>query len=170
MEHVMGDTEQRLDPLLERAVRALKAPVDLDPGFDRRVLDRLARDRAPRVLRFRRRMTWGSSLAGAAAVVLLVLMNDATAPDSQVRFAIQAPSARSITIVGDFNDWDPAMTPMARNPDGEWNAKLELPPGRYRYSYLVNGSTWVADPVRPSSPDSDFDAPTSLLTVHESPP
>jgi len=165
----MGDTE-RLDPLLERAVQALKAPVELDPGLDRRVLTLIGRESAPRVLRFRRRAAWVSALAAAAAVILLVLMNNATAPDSMVRFAIQHPSAQSITIVGDFNDWDPALTPMARSSDGEWKADLELAPGRYHYSYLVNGSTWVADPVRPAIPDSDFDAPTSLLTVRGSSP
>jgi hypothetical protein len=167
MEHAMDDMTPRLDPLLERVVRELKAPIDLFPGFDRRVLDRLARERAPRMLRFRHRLTWAASLAAVAAVLLLVLMNNLTGPESMVRFAIQDPSARSVSIVGDFNDWDPAMTPMARGRDGEWKADLELAPGRYRYSYLVDGSTWVADPVRPAIPDRDFDAPTSLVTVQE---
>ena len=166
----MGDMEPGLDPLLARAVEALKAPVELDAGLDRRVLAVIGRERAPRVLRIRRRVTWVSSLAAAAAIVLLVLMNHATAPESMVRFAIQHPYARSVTIVGDFNDWDPAMTPMARSSGGQWKADVELAPGRYRYSYLVNGSTWVADPVRPAIPDGDFDAPTSLLTVQGSSP
>jgi hypothetical protein len=166
----MAEREPELGPLLERAVAELKTPVDLGAEVDRRALAEIARDRAPRVLLFRRRVAWIAALACAAATLLLVLMNQATAPESMVRFAIQEPSARSITIVGDFNDWDPAMTPLARSGDGEWKVSLELPPGRYRYSYLVDGSTWMADPERPALPDRDFDAPTSLVTVEERSP
>jgi len=166
----MAEREPELGPLLERAVAELKTPVDLGAEVDRRALAEIARDRAPRVLLFRRRVAWIAAFAGAAAISLLVLMNQATAPESLVRFAIQEPSARSITIVGDFNDWDPAMTPLARSRDGEWKVSLELPPKRYRYSYLVDGSTWMADPKRPGLPDRDFDAPTSLVTVEERSP
>jgi hypothetical protein len=161
----MSEKEPQLDLLLARVVAELKAPLDLGPEVDRRVLAQITRERPPRLVILRRRVTWAAVLAGAAAALLLVFMHQATAPESMVRFAIQDPTARSITIVGDFNDWDPAMTPLARSRDGKWKVSLELPPGRYRYSYLVNGSRWIADPERPGLPDHDFDAPTSLVTV-----
>ena len=40
-----------------------------------------------------------------------------------VRFAVWAPHAKSISVVGDFNEWDTRMNPMTRGRDGEiWEA------------------------------------------------
>jgi len=37
-----------------------------------------------------------------------------------VRFAVFAPNARSVSVVGSFNDWDGRRAPMASNQDGIW--------------------------------------------------
>ena len=43
-----------------------------------------------------------------------------------VRFAVWAPHAKSITVVGDFNNWDDRVNPMTRLDDGEiWSVFLE---------------------------------------------
>ena len=36
-----------------------------------------------------------------------------------VRFAVWAPHAKSLSVVGDFNEWDTRVTPMTRGRDGE---------------------------------------------------
>ena len=36
------------------------------------------------------------------------------------RFAVWAPHAQRVALVGDFNNWDTAATPMHRLPDGTW--------------------------------------------------
>ena len=36
-----------------------------------------------------------------------------------VRFAVWAPHAKSISVVGDFNEWDTRINPMTRGRDGE---------------------------------------------------
>ena len=36
------------------------------------------------------------------------------------RFAVWAPHAQRVALVGDFNGWDTAATPMDRLPDGTW--------------------------------------------------
>lgn len=36
-----------------------------------------------------------------------------------VRFAVWAPHAKSISVVGDFNEWDTRVNPMTRGRDGE---------------------------------------------------
>ena len=38
------------------------------------------------------------------------------------RFLVWAPNARSVTVVGDFNDWHWDDTPMERVPGGCWVA------------------------------------------------
>lgn len=44
-----------------------------------------------------------------------------------VRFALWAPHAAQVSVVGDFNNWDPAASPMVRSEQGNgiWIAYLE---------------------------------------------
>jgi 1,4-alpha-glucan branching enzyme len=85
-----------------------------------------------------------------------------------VQFVAVAPGATSVTLVGDFNDWNVAATPMhAASEDGIWSVSLPLPPGRYRYAFLVDGTRWMADPAAPAAADSDFGSTNSVVTVGE---
>lgn len=56
-----------------------------------------------------------------------------------VRFSHLAPTAHDVSLVGTFNDWDPNVTPMERQPAGEWSVTVDLPSGRYQYLYVVDG-------------------------------
>jgi 1,4-alpha-glucan branching enzyme len=67
-----------------------------------------------------------------------------------VRVTFQLPStvwAESVTLVGDFNDWNPRSNPMSRGRNDEtWHATLALRRGQeYQFRYLVNGSQWCND-------------------------
>ncbi|HEU4563892.1 MAG TPA: isoamylase early set domain-containing protein [Gemmatimonadaceae bacterium] len=86
-----------------------------------------------------------------------------------VRFALIAPQAASVSVVGDFNDWTPGETPLQYSPaGGVWSVVVTLPAGRYEYTFLVNGSAWVPDPAAPASGDDGFGATNSVITVMES--
>jgi len=55
-------------------------------------------------------------------------------------------SARNITIVGDFNNWDQEASPMKKRRSGDFEITLELPKGReYRFRYLIDGHRWEND-------------------------
>lgn len=57
-----------------------------------------------------------------------------------------AIDVRSVHLVGDFNDWDPAATPMKRGKKHIYRTTLELEPGReYQFRYWVNGEHWCND-------------------------
>lgn len=56
-----------------------------------------------------------------------------------VNFICHAPQARTVSLVGDFNDWDPAAHPMKKVPDGAWCLTIELKHGHHRYAFLVDG-------------------------------
>ena len=45
---------------------------------------------------------------------------------SCVRFAVWAPHAQAVSVVGDFNQWDTAAHPMKRSEygDGIWTAYI----------------------------------------------
>lgn len=56
-----------------------------------------------------------------------------------VNFICVAPSAQKVTLIGDFNDWDPAAYPMKRQPDGAWLLQITLHHGHHHYQFLVDG-------------------------------
>ena len=56
-----------------------------------------------------------------------------------VNFICHAPQARSVSVIGDFNDWDPAANPMKRMPDGAWLLLVELRHGYHQYAFSVDG-------------------------------
>ena len=58
-----------------------------------------------------------------------------------VRFAVWAPNAKSISVVGDFNGWDTRVNTMIRQNDGEiWVTFIEgLKVGEiYKYAILTS--------------------------------
>ncbi|HWJ23439.1 MAG TPA: isoamylase early set domain-containing protein [Gemmatimonadaceae bacterium] len=87
-----------------------------------------------------------------------------------VRFALTAPGASRVALVGDFNGWNPAATPLRASADGRtWSVALPLTPGRHVYAFVVDGSL-TADPVAPRAADEDFGTPSSVIMVAESSP
>jgi hypothetical protein len=87
-------------------------------------------------------------------------------PRGVVKFVLVAPHATQVAVVGDFNRWNPAATPMERTPTGgTWTVELPLSAGRHLYSFIVNGNEWVADPGAPLAPEDGFGAPNSVVLV-----
>lgn len=67
-----------------------------------------------------------------------------------VRVTFELPSnmwAERVNLVGEFNEWDTAATPMRRHrSDSNWKTTLELETGkRYRFRYLIDGKEWLND-------------------------
>lgn len=60
-------------------------------------------------------------------------------------FRVFLPEAEAVELVGSFTGWRSGPEPMTREDTGWWVATIELAPGDHDFSYLVNGSAWVAD-------------------------
>ena len=60
-------------------------------------------------------------------------------PRHRVDFFCRAPQAKSVSLIGDFNGWQPTAHLMTRMPDGGWVTRLELPHGHHQYLFLVDG-------------------------------
>jgi 1,4-alpha-glucan branching enzyme len=82
-----------------------------------------------------------------------------------VEFTFIAPSASHVSLVGEFNGWDPAATPMARSAAGEWRVRLPLGGGRHVYAFVVDGAAWMPDPRAPLAAERWFGSPNSVLLV-----
>lgn len=87
-------------------------------------------------------------------------------PDKiEKRFVFDAPEAKSVKIVGDFNDWmsyDAYL--MERREDGSWSKTLLLEPGEYQYKFVVD-DTWVEDQNNPKVVDNPFGGKNSIIEV-----
>ncbi len=82
----------------------------------------------------------------------------------RANFFCHAPEAKQVSLVGDFNNWDPSATPMLRQADGRWMATLELSHGYHQYVFLVDGAR-VLDPNATGKARNSQNEPISLLAV-----
>jgi len=81
-----------------------------------------------------------------------------------VNFFCDAPGASCVCLVGDFNRWDLAATPMLRTPDGRWMAGLELPHGHHRYLFVADGKPQL-DPHATGMVRNERNERVSLIAV-----
>lgn len=72
--------------------------------------------------------------------------------------------ASEVQIAGDFNDWMPHTTPMRRLAQGEFEARLRLPKGRYRYRLVVDGR-WSHDAQNPEIETNEYGELNSVVEI-----
>jgi len=79
-------------------------------------------------------------------------------PACKVTFVLPgeaAPAARTVCLMGEFNDWSPEAHPLRRLKDGSYAVTVELDTGRaYRFRYIIDGERyenhWCADRYEPN--------------------
>ena len=179
------------DETLDRMIEALKEPVAIDPALDSRIMSSIEQLPQPGrgtglrtllVPRWTLRVSPLGGLAAAAALAavalaaaLLMRPQQTAAPQVAVaapteqpkviQLVLIAPDAKSVAVVGDFNDWSDSATRLVRQQgDGVWWVTLELAPGRYRYAFVVDGTQWRNDPNAPMVED-DFGRANSVVTI-----
>ena len=84
--------------------------------------------------------------------------------EKPIEFVFHMPQARSASVAGSFNKWEPKRTAMRKDPSGDWKATVWLPPGRYEYRFIVDGQ-WLSDPKAKESAPNDFGSTNSVLVV-----
>ena len=87
-------------------------------------------------------------------------------PNGTVRFSFQGPDRGPVYVVGDFNDWDEKAHPMRPAGAGQWEARVNLRAGEYRFLYRADAS-WYVDEECPDVPNpwgSEF----SLISIPDS--
>jgi 1,4-alpha-glucan branching enzyme len=64
----------------------------------------------------------------------------------KVSFILPRDGAGGVSVVGDFNDWDPLAHPLRPRSNGTRSVVLTLPAGgRYAFRYLADGGRWHDD-------------------------
>lgn len=84
------------------------------------------------------------------------------APRVEVRFALDAPSARTVAVAGEWSGWRPV--PLGRAEGGGWAGTVALERGEWRYQFLVDGA-WVEDPLASAYRADGFGGKNALLRL-----
>ena len=156
---VMAEVRRRARSPIRRVWRRLVEPRDIELR-----------------LRVRPWVVWGTALAAAAAVAVLLtrpprasegarLVRVDTRDSVYVRFVLYAPTARRVAVAGTFNQWDQNASPLGRvGRGGVWAVTLALPQGHHQYAFVVDGEQWVPDPAAPGV-DDGFGRRNSMVAV-----
>lgn len=165
---------------LERAAGQLRAAPPL-PSVAARVLSEIRRPRpsparrigrwlaAPLALTLQVRPVWTLAVVAILAAVLLTGREPGPvlgAEEGIADFVGRFPGARSVEVVGSFNDWRPGATVLRDdNHDGVWRAALVLPSGQHQYMFVVDGERWVTDPLAGRYVDDGYGSQNAVLIV-----
>jgi len=82
----------------------------------------------------------------------------------KVVFSLNAPEAKRVAVLGDFNEWSDTKHPMKKNENGDWQKIAMLPVGRYEYRFLVDGQWWN-DPKNDQTCWNCFGTQNNILDV-----
>ena len=86
----------------------------------------------------------------------------------RVQFVLVAPDAKSVAVVGDFNDWNPSATPL-ESARGMWTSEEVVTAGRHDYAFVIDGTRWIADPSAPRAPADELGGGYSVLVAGAKP-
>jgi predicted anti-sigma-YlaC factor YlaD len=76
-------------------------------------------------------------------------------------------SSDQVDLVGDFNEWGRKEVPIQSHMvDGRWVFELELTPGRYQYTFVIDGKKWLPDLSATGIIPDGFGGMNSLLYVN----
>lgn len=80
-------------------------------------------------------------------------------------FKLYAPEAKSVYLVGSFNNWSiNDSTFMKRLDNGTWIKIMPLSEGRYHYKFVVDGK-WIGDPENSLTETNGLGGVNSLISV-----
>ena len=162
--------------------RYTKRYPDLTEAVANRVMDQILTQPSPKstpakpsLLRgWKRKYSFALAAVALASMVFFSteLFLERTVPQSQsapeyatIRLQIEIPQAQQVVVVGDWNQWDPAAQRLASvNGSDLWVIEFSLDQGKeYRYQFVIDGATWIPDPLSPLQVDDGFGGKNSVL-------
>ena len=153
--------DDALDQVVARAATMLRQSEPVSPQWRAELL---ARVESPRPRRAAMR-TWipigiAAALCGGIGVARFAVRGNS----DRVRFSISAPAAARVSLVGDFDGWNPDALPMRRAGVDTWTVDVRLEPGRHVFAFSVDGGL-RSDPAAPRAVEDDFGVPSSVIVV-----
>lgn len=82
----------------------------------------------------------------------------------EIRFSFEAVEAKKVSLVGEFNNWNPEADPMEKKDDGTWTTTKKLPAGNLEYKFWIDGE-WMPDPQNLRSCPNCFGTQNNIVKV-----
>jgi hypothetical protein len=90
----------------------------------------------------------------------------ATACDAQTFvYDPQGTTHTTVQVAGDFNQWKPTDNLTYSTATGLWTGTFTLGAGNHLYKFVIDGTTWVADPRAPSTAPDGYGGQNSVLNL-----
>jgi hypothetical protein len=118
-------------------------------------------------------LRWTVIPAVAALIVGLIVFSTlkfiqpSRADTVVVHLKLDAPGAQKVSVVGDWNGWNPASNQLTdKDRDGIWEIKLRLKRGgEFQYQFLINEEKWIPDPNTPLQVEDGLGGVNSILQI-----
>ena len=82
----------------------------------------------------------------------------------KVTFVLDDESGQ-VSVVGDFNDWDPFAHPLRKRRNGTRSVTVDLGSGRHAFRYLADGCGFFDEPEADAIEANGYGDTHSLLVV-----
>ncbi|MCF8715905.1 isoamylase early set domain-containing protein [Joostella atrarenae] len=61
-------------------------------------------------------------------------------PVCKITFTVPATEANQVVVVGDFNEWNPEVTSLKKQKNGNFKGTFDLPKDNsYEFRYIIDG-------------------------------
>ncbi len=83
-----------------------------------------------------------------------------------VEWRLAQEAAKKVGVAGDFSRWGTNRLQLEEKGEGRWSGQFRLlPPGRYRYKFVINDTQWIPDPTNLFREPDGFGGFNSQLIV-----
>ena len=90
--------------------------------------------------------------------------NSSKQKTKKIQFSLEAVEVKKVSLVGEFNNWNPDADPMQRDGNGNWTKAKMLSPGDIEYKIFVDGE-WTQDPKNLRTCPNCFGTRNSVVKV-----
>ncbi|MDI3543463.1 MAG: hypothetical protein PWP57_1068 [Candidatus Atribacteria bacterium] len=159
----------------EKLIKCLESlpQIEVDEAFTRGVMQRIeGRKKRWRYADYKK---WAVASLAAVFLILVFFSDLPLLPELKISsylgyrkidlvFCAPSKSLRTVAVAGEFSDWD--CLQMDKVKEDCWRITLKVKPGKYQYSFLVDGKEWVADPNSLRQIPDGFGRFNSVLVVN----
>lgn len=81
-------------------------------------------------------------------------------------FTLENGAASRVSLVGDFNNWNPVTTRLVRQPGTNmWSVVTPIRPGRHVYAFMIDDTILTLDPRASRAKDPTLNVDVSVVMV-----